>query len=84
MGSSMLNPAIVDAGERSRERLGELTVPTLVVHGTDDPFFSYGNGQAMAREIPDADLLPLPGIGHEPPASTWYQLLVAMLALEDT
>jgi len=84
MGSSVLNLAFVDAGERWRERLGELTVPTLVVHGTDDPFFPYGNGQAMAREIPGADLLPLPGIGHELPASTWDQLLIAMLALEDT
>ncbi|MFF0456069.1 alpha/beta fold hydrolase [Nocardia africana] len=83
MGSSVLNLAFVDAGERWRERLGELTVPTLVVHGTDDPFFPYGNGQAMAREIPGADLLPLPGIGHELPASTWDQLLVAMPALED-
>lgn len=82
MASSMRNLAFVEAGDRWRERLGDVAVPTLVVHGTDDPFFPYGNGQALAREIPGADLLPLNGIGHELPAATWDQLLAAMLALQ--
>ncbi|WP_245568306.1 alpha/beta fold hydrolase [Nocardia jiangxiensis] len=81
MASSMLNLAYAEAGDRWRERLGELTVPTLVVHGTDDPFFPYGNGQAMAREIPGADLLPLNGVGHELPDTPWDRLLAAILAL---
>lgn len=34
---------------------------TLVVHGTDDPFFPYGNGQAVAREIPGGPLARRPG-----------------------
>ncbi|MEU4651360.1 alpha/beta fold hydrolase [Nocardia fluminea] len=80
--ASMLNLAYVDAGERWRERLGEIAAPTLVAHGTDDPFFPYGNGQAMAREIPGADLLPLSGIGHELPDTTWDRLLTAMVALD--
>ncbi|WP_194833402.1 alpha/beta fold hydrolase [Nocardia sp. XZ_19_369] len=80
--SSMLNLAYVEAGDRWRERLSNLTVPTLVAHGTDDPFFPYGNGEAMAREIPVATLLPLNGIGHELPPTTWDQLLAAMLALQ--
>ncbi|MRH88022.1 alpha/beta fold hydrolase [Nocardia sp. SYP-A9097] len=82
MASSMRNLAFAEAGDRWRERLGEITAPTLVVHGTDDPFFPYGNGRAMAREIPGADLLPLNGIGHELPATTWDQLLAAMLVLQ--
>ncbi|MFI7004484.1 alpha/beta fold hydrolase [Nocardia sp. NPDC050175] len=82
VAASVLNLAYADAGDRWRERLGELTVPTLIAHGTDDPFFPYGNGQAMAREIPGAALLPLNGIGHELPATTWDQLLAALLALQ--
>ncbi|MET4611691.1 pimeloyl-ACP methyl ester carboxylesterase [Rhodococcus sp. PvR044] len=82
MASSMRNLAFAEAGDRWRERLGDIAVPTLVVHGTDDPFFPYGNGQAMAREIPGADLLPLNGIGHELPATAWDQLLAAMLVLQ--
>ncbi|MGY0496951.1 alpha/beta fold hydrolase [Nocardia sp. FBN12] len=81
MASSVRNLAFVEAGERWRERLRDLTIPALVVHGTDDPFFPYGNGQAMAREIPGAQLLPLDGIGHELPATTWDRLLAAMLVL---
>src|SRR5688572_15843066 len=41
---------------RWRERLGEIEVPTLVVHGRRDPFFPVGNGEAIAREIPGARL----------------------------
>ncbi|MFE1594106.1 alpha/beta fold hydrolase [Nocardia sp. NPDC058705] len=77
----MRNLAFVDSGERWRERFGELTVPTLVVHGTDDPYFPYGNGEALAREIPGADLLALNGIGHELPDATWDRVLAAMVAL---
>ena len=39
---------------RWRERLPELTIPALVVHGRRDPFFPVGNAEALAREIPDA------------------------------
>jgi hypothetical protein len=42
---------------RWRERLAELAIPTLVVHGRRDPFFPEGNGEALARQIPDARLL---------------------------
>ena len=37
---------------RWRERLPEIEIPTLVVHGRRDPFFPVGNGEAIAREIP--------------------------------
>ena len=44
----------MEEASRWRERLGELSVPTLVVHGTEDPVVPYGNGLALAREIPGA------------------------------
>ena len=44
---------------RWRERLAELAIPALVVHGRHDPFFPVGNGEALAREIPGARLLVL-------------------------
>src|ERR671935_148283 len=44
---------------RWRERLRELAIPTLVVHGRRDPFFPAGNAEALACEIPDARLLVL-------------------------
>jgi pimeloyl-ACP methyl ester carboxylesterase len=51
--------AALDCTPRWRERLSELAVPTLVVHGRRDRFFPLGNGEALAREIPGARLLVL-------------------------
>jgi hypothetical protein len=51
--------AKLDCKPRWRERLSELAIPALVVHGRRDPFFPVGNGEALAREIPGARLLVL-------------------------
>jgi pimeloyl-ACP methyl ester carboxylesterase len=61
----------IDCRPRWRERLGEITAPTLVVHGDEDPFFPHANGVALAAEIPGATLLTLPGIGQGVPRVTW-------------
>jgi pimeloyl-ACP methyl ester carboxylesterase len=71
--------AAVDCQPRWRERLGEITAPTLVVHGEEDPFFPHGNGAALAAEIPDATLLTLPGIGQGVPRVTWPTVVDALL-----
>src|SRR5690606_38004965 len=53
----------IDCTPRWRERLGELDMPALVVHGRADPFFPVGNGEALAAEIPGARLLVLDDMG---------------------
>ena len=65
---AMTNIAFADHGPRWRERLGDITAPTLVLHGEDDPFFPIGNGEALAAEIPDARLVRLGRAGHRLPA----------------
>lgn len=53
-------------------RLGEITVPTLVLHGTADPLFPIEHGIALAAAIPGATLVRLDGMGHEyPPPELW-------------
>jgi pimeloyl-ACP methyl ester carboxylesterase len=47
-------------------RLGAIAAPTLVVHGSEDPLVPPANGTAIARAIPGARLLELPGCGHLP------------------
>ena len=37
-------------------RLGAITAPTLVVHGSEDPLVPPANGAAIARAIPGAQL----------------------------
>jgi pimeloyl-ACP methyl ester carboxylesterase len=44
--------------------LSEITVPTEVLWGTKDPFFSAEQGKRTAREIPGASLTLLEGAGH--------------------
>jgi SAM-dependent methyltransferase len=64
----------------TRGRIDEITAPTLVIHGTADPLFPYGHGEALAREIPHAELLPLEGVGHQtPPRAWWTSVIPAML-----
>jgi pimeloyl-ACP methyl ester carboxylesterase len=67
------------SGKRWRERLGEIRAPTLVLHGADDPFFPLGNGEALAREIPGAELVVLPGAGQVLQAPDWDRVADAML-----
>lgn len=69
-------------GEPERRRLREIGAPTLVLHGTDDPLFPYPHGEALAREIPGARLVPLPGMGHQfPPRPVWDTVIPAILAV---
>jgi len=44
--------------------LGRLHIPTLVIHGADDPLVPPAHGEALARAIPGATLLQVPGMGH--------------------
>ncbi|MFC5182525.1 alpha/beta fold hydrolase [Actinomadura harenae] len=73
--------ARLDCAPRWRERLPELTLPALVVHGRRNPFFPVGNGEALAREIPAARLLVLEDASTAIPESAAEQVAAAMLAL---
>lgn len=74
------NHWMIEGGEPIRPRLGEITAPTLVLHGTEDPLFPYGHAEALAREIPGASLIPLPGMGHQmPPYQVWDTVIPAIV-----
>ncbi|HJQ41995.1 MAG TPA: alpha/beta hydrolase [Jatrophihabitantaceae bacterium] len=45
-------------------RLGELTVPTLILHGTDDRMISYRNALVLKQLLPDARLHTFEGAPH--------------------
>ena len=63
-----------------RDRLGTITAPTLVIHGTHDPLMPLPHGEALANEIPHARLLTLDGVGHKtPPPQTWDVVVPALL-----
>lgn len=58
--------AIIDDGDR-RKRLKNVTTPTLVLHGEDDPLVKLEGGQDTAAHIPGAKLVTIPGWGHDIP-----------------
>ena len=60
--------------DHSFERLAAVTIPTLVMHGTDDVVTPFENARILAGQIPGATLRPFEGCGHlffhERPAET--------------
>ena len=74
----------LSAGASIRDRLGEISVPTLVLHGTADPLLPYPHGEALAREIPGARLVPLDGMGHQmPPREVWDTVIAEILSISE-
>ncbi|RKE22738.1 alpha/beta fold hydrolase [Streptomyces sp. TLI_171] len=73
--------AKLDCTPRWRERLPEINLPTLVVHGRRNRFFPVGNGEALAREIPAARLLVLEDAATAIPATAVEEVADAMLGL---
>ncbi len=59
----------LDCKPRWRERLPEIAIPTLVVHGRRDPFFPLGNGEAIARDPGGAAARPRGGRHCDPRCS---------------
>ncbi len=59
-------------------RLHQITAPTLVIHGDEDPLFPLEHGRSLAVAIPGAEFLTLPQVGHELPARAWDAVIVAI------
>ena len=70
--------AIVASGDRSG-RLRELRVPTVVIHGADDPLVPFSGGRATARVVPGAKLIAIPGLGHDLPRQVWPRVIDAVV-----
>jgi len=58
--------AIISQPDRT-SRLRSLRVPTLVIHGMSDKMVHVSGGRATAHAIPGAELLLVPGMGHDLP-----------------
>lgn len=71
--------AIMASGDRT-ERLGAVTAPTLVVHGSADPLVVPSGGEATARAVPGAKLVTIDGMGHDLPEGAWPEIVDAIVA----
>jgi pimeloyl-ACP methyl ester carboxylesterase len=52
-----------------RPKLKTITAPTVVIHGDADPLVPLAGGQDTAANISGAELIVVPGVGHEMPAA---------------
>lgn len=73
--------AIVASPSRA-ERLGELRVPTLVIHGSADRLIRPEGGRRVAELVEGATLVEIEGMGHDLPQAHWAQIIeqVTLLA----
>jgi pimeloyl-ACP methyl ester carboxylesterase len=65
--------AVMASGDRTA-RLAKLRAPTLVIHGSDDKMCDVSGGRATAAAIPGAELVIVPGMGHNLPPGLWPEL----------
>ncbi|MBJ7453323.1 MAG: alpha/beta hydrolase [Blastococcus sp.] len=65
--------AIVTRPDRTAD-LGRVTVPTLVIHGSDDALVNVSGGRATAAAVPGAELVVIEGMGHDLPRALWPEL----------
>jgi pimeloyl-ACP methyl ester carboxylesterase len=71
--------AIMASGDRT-ELLRRLTVPTVVIHGKEDPLVPFRGGVATARAIPNSRFVAIPGMGHDLPREVWPKIVDAVVA----
>ena len=72
--------AILASGSRT-EALAAVAVPTLVIHGRDDPLIAVEAGLATARAVRGAELLVVDGMGHDLPRAVWPSIVDRISAL---
>jgi pimeloyl-ACP methyl ester carboxylesterase len=58
-----------------------IRVPTLVIHGEDDPLIRLSASRALAGQIPGARLITYPGMGHGLPPALWPAAIDEISAL---
>ena len=64
-----------------KKALAAVTVPTLVIHGTDDPVVPMEAGKDTAEAIPGARLMLIEGMGHDlPHGGAWPRIVEAIAA----
>ena len=67
------------AAKSRLERLKEVRVPTLVIHGVDDVLVPVENGRLVAEAVPGARLIEFDGMGHDLPRRVWSEVMDAIV-----
>jgi pimeloyl-ACP methyl ester carboxylesterase len=71
---------VVASGDRTAA-LRNVSTPSLVIHGVDDPLVPVEAGRATAAAVPGARLLLIEGMGHDLPREAWPRIVGAISEL---
>ena len=72
--------AAVLTQKNRKPELGSVSVPTLVIHGADDPLVPVEGGKDTAEAVPGAELIIIDGMGHDlPHGGAWPQIVDAIV-----
>ena len=79
-GTGRQSLAIMVQKDRTPE-LRELKMPSLIIHGDEDPLVPIAGGKATAAAIPDSDFMIVKGMGHAMPNlnAYWSDIKDAMI-----
>jgi pimeloyl-ACP methyl ester carboxylesterase len=70
--------AILTQPDRTRD-LRAIDVPTLVIHGLSDKMVHVSGGRSTARAVAGAELLLVPGMGHDVPVQLHDEFVDAIV-----
>jgi pimeloyl-ACP methyl ester carboxylesterase len=77
VGTARQTTAIMASPDRT-PGLGNVAVPTLVIHGLVDRLVKPSGGTATAAAVPDSTLLMFPDMGHDLPEPRWDEMIGAI------
>jgi pimeloyl-ACP methyl ester carboxylesterase len=66
-----------------RGPLGSVVVPTVVIHGTEDPLIQLDGGEATAKAIPGSKLVLIDGMAHDLPVELYDRVISAIRSNAD-
>jgi pimeloyl-ACP methyl ester carboxylesterase len=77
---SATNHGVLMSEVSKRNRLPEMRVPLLVIHGTADPVYPLEHGIALSRSVPGTKVVRIEGGGHELHPADWDTIIEAVVA----
>jgi pimeloyl-ACP methyl ester carboxylesterase len=76
---SMFNHSLLKGDDFYEDKIKEISVPALVIHGTEDTILPFEHALALVAEIPNSLLVTLKGTGHETHSDDWDIIINAIL-----
>lgn len=73
---TMINTSLSE--ELIRVVPSKIQIPTVILHGSEDPIFPPDHGYALSKEIKNSKYIPVKGMGHIP-SNQFYDLYIKTL-----